>query len=384
MAFRSLLRSSGVVPTMAATNQRRFAGVVAAPKWVTPAGKGGRSSVNGAVATVFGGVGHWSPGNGFLGRYVIQQLGKQGAQIVIPYYGDELETRYLRVMGDLGQIHFQEYGILDNSSIAQSVQYSNVAINLTGLNYKTRHFSCEDVNVTGAANIAKAAKEAGIERFVHLSALGADSSNTKSEFLRTKGLGEEAVLDVFPDATIIRPGMMFGPEDLFIKRLADLCTIMPGPFILPNMGEAVKAPVYVADVANAVVNAISDPSSAGQTYEFVGPTDYTMKELITYITDTIRKPKMLLPIPDAIGPIEITPLVLFGMSLPGVLRMPTLPNEEEFYHYSYSDVQTRKALGLSDLGVTPTRLEEVGLNILRRYRSHLYHDDIDAVLGESK
>jgi len=357
----------------AATGQRRFAG-----QKIVPHGKGGRSSIGGRVATVFGAVGHWSPNNGFLGRYLVQRLGVSGSQVVIPYYGDELETRFLRVMGDLGQIHFQEYGILDERSVSKSVAYSNVAVNLTGLDYKTRHFSLEDVHVTGAANLARAAKQAGVERFVHVSAVGADEGSA-SDVLKTKALGEQAVLEEFPEATILRHSDMFGTEDKFISRLADLASMMPGPFPLLNEGAAVKSPVYVADVAEAIVAALDTPETAGHTYELVGPTEYTMKQLVQYIGDTTRKPISTIPLPDI-----ATEPAMFGLSLAGFARLESLPNEEEFYKYANSDVKTKRAPGLAELGVNATRLEEIGLHILRRYRSHLYHDDIDAVLGGSK
>lgn len=351
---------------------------------ISPHGKGGRSSISGRVATVFGAVGHWSPDNGFLGRYLVQRLGRSGSQVIVPYYGCELETRFLRVMGDLGQIHFNEYQILDERSISKVVEYSNVAVNLTGLNYKTRHFSPDDVHVEGARNIAQAAKDAGIQRFVHVSALGADV-DSDSAILASKGRGEAAVREVFPEAVILRPANMFGPEDNFIKRIADLLSL-PGPFPLLNEGKATKSPVYVGDVAQAVLACLDDDSTDGQTFELLGPTEYTMAELVKYIAATTRNPAFTIPIPgeDPLGFVQITPMVLAAMKLPGFARIQMLPNEEEFYRYAVSDAPTKRAPGFAELGIEPARLEAKGLDILRRFRSHLYHDDIDAVLGESK
>lgn len=282
----------------------------------------------------------------------------------------------------------QEYQILNERSMHAPVEFANVAINLTGLDYKTRHYSPFDVHVTGAANMARAAKEAGVERFIHVSALGADASNTESDVLRTKALGEEAVLAEFPEATIIRPGIMFGAEDNFIRRLADLAA-MPGPFPLPNEGAAVKQPVYVGDVAQAIINSIDDPDAKGATYELVGPREYTMAELMKYIGDTTRKPVSTIPVPgdDFMGlPTFGLPMagLKIGMKIMGFARLGMLPNEEELYRYSVSDAKGKRMPGLAELGVDAHRLEEVGLDILRMYRSHLYHDDIDEVLGTSK
>jgi len=338
---------------------------------IVPHGKGGRSSVGGSVATVFGST-------GYLGRYLVQRLGREGSQVICPYRGCELKTRELRVMGDLGQIHFSEFGILDEPSIAQCLPFSNVAINLAGEQTASRHFTLEDVNVDGARNIARAAREAGIERFVHVSALGADV-DSPSAFLRSKALGEEAVKEEFPEATIIRPSNIFGPEDNFISRLADLSIKLPGPFPLLAMGEASKAPVYVSDVAAGIVATLADPAAVGTTYEFAGPKAYTMEELINYISASTRKPVTTIPIPDL-----ATPAVMVAMRLAGMPRLKILPNEEEFYQYSVDDVVSKKSAGLGTLGVAQTQLESVGLTILRRYRSHLYHDDIDALMDEAK
>jgi NADH dehydrogenase len=140
------------------------------------------------------------------------------------------------------------------------------------------------------------------------------------------------------------------------------------------MGDSTKSPVFVSDVAEGIVATLSDPSSVGATYEFTGPKSYTMEELVEYIGASTRKPVSTVPLPEL-----ATPLVLFGMKLAGLPRLKILPSEEEFYQYGTSDLTTKHAAGLAELGVTPTQLEAVGLTILRQYRSHVYHDDIDAL-----
>ena len=145
--------------------------------------------------------------------------GQQGGQQVIPFRGDEHDYRHLRVTGDLGQVQFLPYQLLDKESITRAVQHSNVVINLVGQDTDSRHFSLEDANITGATNIAQAAQEAGVSRLIHVSALGADK-NSASRFLQSKALGEEAVRAAFPTATIMRPSHIFGYEDRFLNRFA--------------------------------------------------------------------------------------------------------------------------------------------------------------------
>lgn len=321
------------------------------------------------MATVFGCT-------TYLGNYVVGKFAKAGSQVICPHQICELDTRHLRVMGDLGQVHIVDYGIGDERSHAKCVKHSNIAINCTDLPYKTRHYMYKDVHVEGARNLARAAKAAGVERFIHVSALGADVDSA-SGYLASKAEGEMAVREEFPEATILRPGPVFGQEDSFIVRLADLAAL-PGPFALLNNGDAVKKPVYVGDVAQAILESVNDPAAEGETYELYGPKEYLIKDIMQYIGDTTRKPVATIPVPDI-----ATEYVLSALSIPGMARIGILPNEEEFYRYARSDVATKGALGLSDLGVDGTPLEAMGLNILRRFRSHLYHDDIDAVMTQA-
>jgi len=144
------------------------------------AGPGGRSSFSGVVATVFGAT-------GFLGRYVLNRLGRSGNQIIVPYRGDEMDYRSLRLMGDLGQIMFFDYYLKDVESVAKMIKHSNCVINLIGRQYETRNFSFNDAHCEGARVIAQAAREAGVKRLIHVSALNA-SEESPSKFLQSKVL----------------------------------------------------------------------------------------------------------------------------------------------------------------------------------------------------
>lgn len=323
--------------------------------------------MSGVIATVVGV--DWDFNGSFLARYTVNRLGKMGSQVVCAYRGCELGPRHLRVMGDLGQIHLKEFQLLDAASVTSSVKHSNVVINMAMQEYPSRHFSMNDVNVDGARIVARAAAEAGVARFIHVSALGANI-DSPSEFLRTKALGEQAVLEEFPTATILRPAVMIGDEDNFLNRLAQL-RLIPGPLPLANYGKSLKRPVYVVDVAKAIVNAISNDESAGKTYELVGPKKYSMTEICEYIGTTVREPMWTVGLPD-----EATPLLRIGFRISQMFRMGFLPNMTEFYRYTIDEDVTKGALGLEDLGVEPTTMESVGIHVLRRYRKHIYHDDI--------
>ncbi|KAG5879238.1 hypothetical protein JTB14_006038 [Gonioctena quinquepunctata] len=183
-------------------------------------GTGGRSSFNGLVATVFGAT-------GFMGRYVCNRLGKIGTQLIIPYRGDNYEPFRLKLVGDLGQVYFHPYHLRDEESILKCMKYSNVVINLVGRDWETRNFKFDDVHVDGARRLARAAKQSGVERFIHLSALNASENpgtagilKGGSKFLASKARGEEAVLEEFPEATIFRPADVYGQEDRFVRYYA--------------------------------------------------------------------------------------------------------------------------------------------------------------------
>ncbi|KOB62984.1 NADH-ubiquinone oxidoreductase 39 kDa subunit, partial [Operophtera brumata] len=166
-------------------------------------GTGGRSSFNGIVATVFGCT-------GFVGRYVCNKLGKTGSQLILPYRCDFYDAQRLKVCGDLGQVLFTPFDLRDEESIAKAVRYSNVVINLVGRDYETKNFKFDDVNVDGPRRIARISREMGVERFIHLSYLNAEE-NPKPLLMRkpsmwkvSKHRGEQAVLEEFPTATVIK------------------------------------------------------------------------------------------------------------------------------------------------------------------------------------
>ncbi|KAK0534649.1 Protein-lysine N-methyltransferase efm5, partial [Tilletia horrida] len=172
---------------------------------------GGRSSVSGHVATVFGCT-------GFLGRYLVNRLAQRGTQVIVPYR-DEDEKRHLKVLGDLGQVVPMEWDLRDDQQTEECLRHSDIVYNLVGRNYETKNFKFDDVHVKGAERIAQIAEAAGVSRLVHVSHLNADLESS-SAFYRTKAEGEIAVKRAFDGATIVRPGPIYGHEDRLLNSMA--------------------------------------------------------------------------------------------------------------------------------------------------------------------
>lgn len=198
---------------------------------------GGRQSVSGLVVTVLG-------ASGFLGRYVVAHLGQTGSQVIVPYRGDGYWSRHLKVSGDLGQIVPLPIDFTDKDSIHKAVSKSNVVINLIGNRLETMNFKYHDTHVKTTFRLAEVCKDAGIQRFIHMSAMGADL-NSSSDFFRSKAEGEAVVKSFFPEATIFRPAQMFGEEDEFVNRLSDLINYLPATFDFGGLMSQKIQPVWV-------------------------------------------------------------------------------------------------------------------------------------------
>lgn len=233
-------------------------------------GTGGRSSYNGLTVTVFGST-------GFLARSVVNNLGQIGSQIICPYRGDPYFLKELKLAGDLGQVLFVPFNLRDVDSLYTAMKHSNVVINLIGRDNSTPNFDLESIHVEGARTISRIAREAGVKRLIHVSSLNSSPNPEEfyvkggSNFLKTKYYGEQAVREEFPDATIFRPADMYGVLD---KYLWYYCSGYRRNFRrlpLHNGGYGItKTPVCVSDVAQGIVNAISDEESIGKTFDAVG------------------------------------------------------------------------------------------------------------------
>ncbi|XP_065836060.1 NADH dehydrogenase [ubiquinone] 1 alpha subcomplex subunit 9, mitochondrial-like [Oscarella lobularis] len=342
----------------------RFCGVIARrnASWLSKTGRGGRSSFSGEVVTVFGAT-------GFVGRYIVNRLGRCGTQLIIPYRGDDHDTRHLKLMGDLGQVHMIPYGLKDEKSVREAVRHSDKVVNLIGRDFETRRFSFDDALNCGARTIARASKEAGIERLVHVSALNA-SPDSPSKFLRAKFAGEEAVREEFPQATIMRPSNIVGREDRFFNYYANFRML---PFLLKGVPlqrgrlDAQKQPVFVADVTSAIFNALDDAGTAGKTFELVGSDVFALYDLIEYIYKVMKRPFKPYTLPKS-----LYSLIAFALEM-----SPFDPylTRDILLRQHLSDTLTPNTPGLEDLGVDPMPIEEVALSVLRRHRDFFHFNE---------
>lgn len=248
-------------------------------------GQGFRSSFSGRVASLFGCT-------GTLGRYVASRVGKSGTQCVMPYRCDHYDALRLKLVGDLGQVLFSEFHLKDEESIRKAVKYSDIVINMMGREFETRNFTFDDVHVKGARMLAKCAREAGVQNFVHVSHLLASENpetlwSGGSEYLKSKFRGDMAVLEEFPDATIIRPSEMVGTNDWFTWYYRSW--FRRGSFrAVPcwRKGEfTVKSPVTYTNVTDAIMIALEDPDCKGKIFEATGPERYLLCDLLDYMME---------------------------------------------------------------------------------------------------
>jgi NADH dehydrogenase len=242
--------------------------------------------MTGKIVTVFG-------GSGFLGRHVVRALCRQGWRVRVamrrPHLGGDV-----KLAGDVGQVQLVQANVRNRPSIRRALENADAVVNLVAVLYERGSQTFGGTIALGAANIAQLAAEAGVRKFVYVSAIGA-SKDSRSSYARAKAEAEAATLEAIPTATVVRPSIMFGPEDGFFTRFARMARLTP---VLPLIGGATKfQPVYVGDVAEAIAAALDRPDAQGQTYELGGPRIYTMKELLHYITREIDRPRLLLPIP---------------------------------------------------------------------------------------
>jgi len=299
--------------------------------------------------TVFG-------GSGFIGRYVVERLADLGAVVIVAVRDPEA-AKALRVFGQVGQVTPLACNIRDAESVRRAVAGVDCVINLCGILSESGHQTFQSVHVDGAAIVARAAAEAGVPRLVQISAIGANP-DSPSKYARSKAAGERAVREAFPAATILRPSVVFGPEDGFFNLFAGMTRLTPA---LPLFGGGTTRfqPVYVCDVAAAVVAAYSDPATAGQTYELGGPETLTFADMMRRMLAVIGRRRMLVPLPYCVG--DIQSLFL------GLLPNPPL-TRDMMRQLRIDNVVAPGAKTLADLGLVPTVLDTILPSYLARYR----------------
>ena len=281
--------------------------------------------------TVFGGT-------GFLGRQIVRRLADGGADVRVAVRHPERASFPARA-GKTGQITTVYADVWNEASVGPAVNGAEAVVNTVG------HYV---IHGQGAMHVARASAMAGVRRLVHISGIGADPGS-ESPYVRARAVGERLVREAFPGATILRPSVMFGPEDAFFNQLAALSRVMP---VLPlfGTGDVKLQPVYVGDVAEAVAKALATEAAKGKTYELGGPRAYTYKALLQLLLKQLGRKRLLMPFP------------YFAWGLLAALMAP-LPNRpisrDQVVLMKRDNVVGSQALGFSELGITPRLVEDV-------------------------
>jgi uncharacterized protein YbjT (DUF2867 family) len=305
------------------------------------------------LVTVFG-------GSGFLGRHVVRALAKRDYRIRVAVRRPEL-AGHLQPLGRVGQIHNVQANLRYPASVEAAMRDSAVAINLVGILAESGPQTFDAVQTEGAQTVARAAAAAGAA-MVHVSAIGADE-NSASHYARAKAAGEKAVLAALPSATIMRPSVVFGPEDQFTNRFASLARIFPA---LPLIGGGLTRlqPVYVGDVATAVADAVDGKAKPGAVYELGGPEVLTMREIMQIILSITDRERMLISLPFGLAKLQAA----FLQFAPGALKLTADQVELLRSDNVVSDAAKAAGLTLEGLGISPDSLEAIAPQYLWRFR----------------
>ncbi len=299
--------------------------------------------------TVFG-------ASGFVGRHIVRLLADRGVRVRAACRDPE-RAAFLKTMGEVGQISLPQANLRFPKSIAAAVEGADAVINLVGLLYQKGPQSFDAIHAKGARAVAKAAKEAGVDRLIQMSAIGADSKSN-ALYGRSKAAGEAAVLEEFSNATILRPSVIFGPEDNFVNLFASLARFTP---VMPLIGggQTKFQPVYVGDVAAAVWKILQEPATAGQVFEFGGPREISFEEILRYICEQTGRRRHFVPMPFALAKIDAFFLQLLPKPLLTVDQIEMLKTD---------NVVSGNAPGLDALGVNATPIESILPTYITRYR----------------
>ena len=320
------------------------------------------------IVTIFGGT-------GFLGRHIVQRLAQEGYGIRVATRRPEL-AGFLRPCGVVGQVVPVQANVRNEESVRRAVAGAHAIINLTGILYERGRQNFYAVHVASADRIgARAAAEAGAAHLLHVSAIGADAASP-SEYAQSKAAGEAAVRQAFPEATIFRPSLVFGPEDDFFNRFASMVRLVPvlplffdglpkmkldGLFLTPEFeaGTTRFQPVFVGDIAEATQRVLGDDAAQGKTFELGGPSIYSYAELMALVAHETGRKALFTPVPFFAAGVMATLLQFAPVP-------PLTPDQVKLLRID--NVVAPDALALADLGVEATAAELILPTYLRDYR----------------
>jgi NADH dehydrogenase len=301
-----------------------------------------------SVATVFG-------GSGFIGRYVVKRLAHAGYVVRVAVRDPE-GALFLKPMGAVGQVVPLYADLRLEATVARAVDGADVVVNLVGILAERRSGDFAAIQGEGAGRVARLAAAAGVGSLVQVSAIGADPASP-SAYASSKARGEQAVQEAFPGAVILRPSIVFGPEDNFYNRFAAMAQLLP---VMPVIhGETKWQPVYVGDVADAAMAALGLPAGTPRVYELGGPDQWTFRQILVWILHQVQRHRLLVTVPMGLARLQASILE----KLPGKLL-----TTDQLLMLAKDNVVTPGMPGLAELGVVPTPAEMVVPAYLRRYR----------------
>ncbi len=300
-------------------------------------------------------------GSGFVGRHLVRSLAQRG-YLVRPAVRRPDLAGHLQPLGNVGQIMPVQANVRFPDSVVAACHGSDIVINLTGVLYSAGNQTFDAIHVFGAEASAKAAKQAGAAAFIQMSALGADAAST-SAYARTKAQGEERARSNFPGAIIVRPSVIFGPEDDLFNRFAGMARIAP---VLPLIGggKTMFQPVYAGDVAEGITRLAAEPQQhTGEAFEFGGPEQLSLKQIFEYTLEATGRQRILVPVPFGLAKVMAAVL--------GLLPRPLLTRDQVELLRSdnvVSEAATADERTLAGLGIKPQGIEAIVPSYLYRYR----------------
>ena len=300
------------------------------------------------VATVFG-------GSGFIGRYVVKRLAQQDYVVRVAVRDPE-GALFLKPMGSVGQIVPLYASVTNEATIVRAVEGADLVVNMVGILAESGAATFQAVHAEAGEKIGRLSAAAGVGRLVQMSAIGADPAS-RSRYGATKGQAEQAIRATFPSATILRPSIVFGLEDRFFNRFAELARLSP---VMPVIAGSTKMqPVYVGDVADAIMAALASSTAQGTTFELGGPRVWTFRELLAFVLKETHRHRRLMEVPMGLAKLQANLL----QHVPG---KPLTP--DQLLMLSRDNVVSPGAPGLPELGITPTPAELIVPTYLSRFQ----------------
>ncbi|CAM5188140.1 3-beta hydroxysteroid dehydrogenase [Bosea thiooxidans] len=314
------------------------------------------------LVTVFG-------GSGFVGRHVVRALAKRGYRVRVAVRRPDL-AGFLQPIGTVGQIHAVQANLRYPASVAAAVKGADAVVNLVGIMQEQGRQGFSAVQANGSRAVAQACAAAGIARLVHVSALGA-AAESRSSYARTKAEGEAAVFASVPGAVVLRPSVMFGPEDTFFNRFASMARMLP---VLPLVGDGATKfqPAFVGDVAEVVARAIDGTVEGGRVYELGGPEVLSLRQIVEETCRIIGRKRLLAPLPFPLARIMGSVLQFADMLTLGLIPDELVLTRDQVTLLESDNVVSAAAAAegrdFAGLGIAPTSVEAIVSSYLWRFR----------------